>query len=343
MTEANSNTKTQVYAEKFITWALHKQPQEHPLTDLLLRMGSERLAHEVKAHPENFRLSKQERTDQGLPTPNIQQTANSIDLPSLPEVAIQLQRVTADPKSSANDVAKVIQLDPSLSAILLHLVNSAFYGFPQKIDTIDRAVAIVGTTQLHALALGRMVLSMASTMPPKWFNMDMYWEHSIACGVIGREIASLLRLESPERHFLAGLLHDIGKPALAAALPEHAQALQGMLQTHISWQAEQEILGFDHARFGSMVLRKWDIPYSIVEAVACHHKPQKTQHPVNTQVLHIANIIAQAIIIPSANISPITPLDTESWDALGLEAEQLGDALCGIEDTMAAMVRILIG
>lgn len=336
--------QTMEQAEQFLKSLLRRHDLSHPLTAMLLDTGISALSREMAARPKDYHP-----VDNGayqpvpLEKPDIKGLAESVALPALPEVAVQLERVTLDPRTSAQDVADIIGLDPSLSTILLHIVNSAFYSFPTKIDSIPRAVSVVGTSQLHALALGRMVLNMANELPPRHFNMDVYWEHCVATGVISRELATLCGLPNPERHFLAGLLHDIGKLALAKALPRHAEALNAILHHSVPYQAEETVLGFNHARFGAMILRKWDIPYQIVEAVAHHHHPQEAQHAEGARVLHLADIIARTLVVPSSDVPLVPPLSQDAWSALGLEARQLAGILGGLEGKMRELMKILMG
>jgi len=339
---AASRTKEQ--AEQFLKAMLRRHDLGHPFTTLLLDLGIPALAREMSARPKDYLPRDNGNGPVGsLEQPDIKTLASTVSLPAMPEVAVQLERVTSNPASTAKEMADVISLDPSLSTILLHIVNSAFYNFPTKIDSIPRAVSIVGTSQLHALALGRMVLNMANQLPPRHFNMDVYWEHCVATGVIAKELAALRRLPNPERHFLAGLLHDIGKLALAKALPRHAEALNAVRRTSVPHEVEQDILGFNHARFGAMILRKWDIPYAIVEAVAHHHHPGGAAHPEGARILHLADITARVLAVPGSDVPLTAPLDEESWNWLGIDPPTLTATLAGLEGKMREMVQILVG
>ncbi|BBD07638.1 HDOD domain-containing protein [Desulfovibrio ferrophilus] len=338
-------SQTTERAEKFLKSIMRNHDLDHPLTTMLLAVGIPALAKEMNVRPKDYLpvVNGVQQSKVHLEKPDMATLAESVSLPAMPEVAVQLERVTSDPSSSAQNVADVISLDPSLSTILLHIVNSAFYNFPSKIDSIPRAVSIVGTSQLHALALGRMVLNMANEMPPKHFNMDVYWEHCVATGVIAKELATLCNFPNPERHFLAGLLHDIGKLAIAKALPRHAEALNLIRHHSVPHIAEESVLGFDHARFGAMILRKWNIPYQIVEAVAHHHHPEEATHPEGARILHLADIIARALVIPSSDV-PLSPsLSKGAWSSLCMKPELLKDALGGLEGKMHEMVEILMG
>jgi len=332
-------------ADAILRPALARQNLGHPLVRLLLEAGSQALASDLATNSEQYAppTSRPQPYQEELKPQDIIEVARRVELPALPQVAIRLQEITSNPESSAKDVADIISLDPSLSTALLHLVNSAFYNFPSRIDTIARAVAIVGTTQIHALAMGRMVLHMVSDLPPKHFDMDSFWEHSIACGMLAKGLAELRGGDEPERAFLSGMLHDIGKLAVASALPNHGRALAARPRQTLEYEAEQYILGFEHGRFGAIVLRKLDIPYPIVEAVANHHRPMEAKHPGNASLLHVADFMARTLVISSANPPLIPPLSNEAWAWLELDPDDLRPLIGNLNRQLQDMISILTG
>ena len=120
-------------------------------------------------------------------------------LASLPNIFMEITDVLSDPRSSAINIANVISKDPSLSAKLLKIVNSAFYNFPSRIDTISRAVMIIGSKQLSALALGTSIIRIFQDIPSDLVNMKSFWEHSLACGIGARMIASYKNIHNTEQ------------------------------------------------------------------------------------------------------------------------------------------------
>jgi len=244
-------------------------------------------------------------------------------LSSLPHIFVEINRVVADPRSSANNVADVISKDPNLASKLLKIVNSAFYGFPSKVDTISRAVTILGNRELSTLALGTSVLTIFRDIPADLVDMKSFWAHSVACGVAARMIAKYENIANTERLFVAGLLHDIGRIIIYKHLPDqgrevllHAQRTGCLLRS-----AELEVLGFDHTQVGAMLIKKWQFPLVLEQALTYHHQPALSQHLLEASIVHIADILINALTIGTSGERFVPPLTAEVWTELGLETE----------------------
>ena len=130
----------------------------------------------------------------------------TLEIPSLPMIFTRIDEAVNNPRSSLADIGRIISEDSSLTARLLKIVNSAFYSFPSKIETISRAVTVVGTQQLRDLALATSVMKLFQGIPPDLINMEAFWKHSIACGVAARVLAAHKREANIERFFVAGIL-----------------------------------------------------------------------------------------------------------------------------------------
>ncbi len=259
------------------------------------------------------------------------QVLNSdIRLASLPEVYMRVHDVINDVKSSASDVAAVIGSDPSLTATLLRLANSPFYGramraarqrFPTKIDTLTRAVALIGFNQLQSLALGISVLPLFQDIPPGLVDMKSFWMHSIACGVISKMIASRRGLENIESYFVAGLLHDIGRLVMYKSLPgPTGQILFRALATGTPLvEAERERLSWDHAVMGGMLLTKWQYPTTLSAIAGHHHDLDTEEYLMEASVVHVADFLTNALEFGTSGERFTPPLDPGAWERLGLK------------------------
>lgn len=266
-------------------------------------------------------------------------------LPSLPLVVMELQKTVDDPESSAADVAAVVAKDAGLTAFLLRLVNSAFYSFPSQIDTISRAVAIVGTRQLGQLALGACVMDMFRHVPGKVMDLTAFWKHSIAVGMLSRRLAERVRLPEPERFFVCGLLHDIGFVMLCAAKPRRAAEVLRVAQERSVplFVAEAEVMGFDHARLGGMLLRKWNFPFPLAAGVLHHHLPEKSAQFKEPLIVHVADVMAKALGVCATPEAHVPPLSPDAWDRAGFVPKDLGAVERGLYEVLEDMCRALLG
>lgn len=217
------------------------------------------------------------------------------ELASLPEVFHQATRMASSPHYSAADIGRVIGKDPALSARLLKVVNSPFYGFPSSIDTVSRAITIIGSRELCSI-LGATAITYAfEGLSHRKVDMQRFWRHSLYSAVAARILALQLHESETEHHFLAGLLHDIGNLVLYQAVPELvSRALEDADQNERPvHESERDIIGTNHAEVGAALLRQWRLPDSLVEAVACHHDPvQARNYPREAWISHAAEIIA---------------------------------------------------
>jgi putative nucleotidyltransferase with HDIG domain len=230
---------------------------------------------------------------------------NPVDLASktfsvatLPDIYLRINEVVNDPSSSFADVANVIREDVGLSSRLLRLVNSAFFGFPSKIDSISRACVIVGTLQLRSLALATSVIDTLFLRQGEALLLDGFWRHSIGCGVASSALARHLGHTDVERFFVAGLLHDIGRIIFMNEAPEEAAtAMQEAQRTErMLYQVEYESFGFTHAEVCGALLQKWGLPATLVDPVTWHHGAGGSMAYIQESAcLQAGNMIAHAL------------------------------------------------
>jgi len=249
-----------------------------------------------------------------------------VELSSLPFIYIKINEAVNNPRSSIKDISDIISGDPGLTARLLRLVNSAFYGFPSKIETVSRALLMVGTQQMRDLALATSVMSLFKGIPGHLVSMESLWRHSVACGLAARMLAVRQYEANAELFFTAGIIHDIGRLVIYKKIPETAQEM--ILRCKDSkeplYLVEKEMLGFDHSDLGRMLAQSWNLPLSLEEVLACHHFPcEAKQYPVEAGVVHIADYIAHSIQLGDSGEQYIPPLDEKVWKLVDIPASVL--------------------
>jgi len=245
---------------------------------------------------------------------------------SLPVVYQRLDEAINDPYSDLSTIAAILSEDSSLAARLLRLANSAMFCFPSRVETVSRAVTIIGTKQLRDLVLATSVIELFNKIPEEHVSMESFWRHSIATGIAARVIATYRREANVERFYVLGLLHDLGRLVMYLQIPEMANRAIELSSNNQSplYQEEQQQLGFDHAAVGEALLVKWKLPAFLQEGVACHHKPGRaTRYPEEAATVHIADIIANSFKMGSSGEPTVPPFVEKAWNRLGLTVDQL--------------------
>jgi len=271
----------------------------------------------------------------------VNQTENVYSLPLIYE---RLTEVINHPRSSIADITRIISEDQGLTARLLKLANSPLYGHFSKIDSIDMAATIIGTQQLQALALAVSVMEVFTGIPEEIVCMKSFWQHSIACGTVARALATYRREANVERVFAAGILHDVGRVVMCSTIPGvvNETIIAGRAGKSLLFRTEESRLGFTHADVGGGLLMKWLIPVSIAEPVACHHAPSTAvMFPLETALVHLADIICHALSLGFTGESYVPPLDPLAWELLDIPARSLAAIVKQVEPQLAETLTIL--
>jgi HD-like signal output (HDOD) protein len=199
---------------------------------------------------------------------------NLLQLISLPEIYLRLQNTIDDPLHSREQIADVITYDPALSARVLRIANSSYYSFPREIETVVSAVGIIGELDLRNLALVTTVVGSMSSLDYRGVDIDAFWLHSLRCAIIARLIARSAGGNNPEILFLAGMLHDLGILVIYQQDPTLAGSIARQMEEkhQLRDQAERELLGFDHAEVGALLIEAWGLSDELAELTRCHHQ-----------------------------------------------------------------------
>lgn len=245
-------------------------------------------------------------------------------LPSLSSVNSALRELLGADQRYTSQIAEIIRRDPSLTARLLRLVNSVYYGFSTPINSIEEAVFFLGVRQIRQLAMMTPIIEdfqkLAGKVPFQWRE---FWQHCIGTAILTREVTGAFEVPSDESDYVAGLVHDVGKIAMAAAFPEHFLAIQDRHQQTLEELGivERELLGIDHAELGALYLQSHRLPDLLIDAARFHHEPESASHNVRIIAsVQIADLLVRHAKIGTdgdrRDITPDAYLGASGWAIL---------------------------
>lgn len=262
-------------------------------------------------------------------------------IPSLPEVIQKVNQSVADENCGASELGKIIENDQALSSKILKLANSSYYGLSRHIDTISRAVTILGFNTVSNLALTVSTFKIFSSKS-KENRMDIsgLWSHSLACGIGARLLMGNKHDVNSEKAFMVGILHDIGKVIINMLFQEEQDKVFDLLagdQRESILNAEREIMGFTHAEIGAIVTGEWNFPQDVVEFIRFHHHPQNVKSSLKiVSSVNIANEIVKAIGLGKSTDPYVMPIAEKSWETLGVKAPDVPEIICSVREGFEA-------
>jgi HD-like signal output (HDOD) protein len=245
---------------------------------------------------------------------------SEVKLPEIPSIVFELNDILSDPLASVDSIGQIVSKSPSLTAVLLKIVNSSSYGLVSRIDSIPRAVTVIGTQEIGNLALGISVITVFEGIPGDILDMSSFLRHGFACGIMSRIFAAQKDMQKTEQLFVSGLLHDIGRLVVYKYFQEHTKTLFARAGGSGKPLYEEEIscLGCSHAEIGRYLLKEWKLPSTLVDNVLCHHDPSSAQDPQQATIVHLADIIANGLGLGSSGESLVPEFDYEAWENLDL-------------------------
>lgn len=236
-------------------------------------------------------------------------------LPTLPPVVKKLTTMVESPDVTAKDVGKLISSDQVLSAKVLKLVNSSFYGLSGKVSSISHAVILLGFNVIKGVVLSASVFDIMEK------SMVGLWEHSLGTAIISGTISRNLGLSDPEEISTAALLHDIGKVLVRVSLSEDYDRIVRIAgeQGRTFREAELEVLGVDHADIGSWLSREWGLPRQLIVPITYHHGPDNAPGLQDrVAVVHIADSLAHAFGVGSGPDGRVCRISESAWNRTGM-------------------------
>lgn len=213
------------------------------------------------------------------------------DIPTLPDIVFKVTEVINDPKSSAADLERTLYHDQAIVTKILKLVNSAYYRRREKIDTLGRAIPMLGFQNIRNLVFSMSLLDFSTDE----IDMRSFWRHSFASSLIATEVAKANTIEGADAAACAALIHDLGKVILYQHFPGEFMHVTLLVEREelAFLEAEEKVFGINHAQVGKLVCEKWGFPSTLVEPIEYHHLPREaSEHPALVAVVHLADVIS---------------------------------------------------
>lgn len=255
--------------------------------------------------------------------------ASVTELNTLPDVYQQIRALSDDPHASLKQFADVVGMDAAISARLLRLVNSPFYGLPGKVDSVLRAINLIGTDELCNLVLASSVGGMFKGIKSAELDLPAFWWRNVSVAMLGRESGKLLHLRDAERLFIAGILHDVGRLVAFQQVPTLAAEIERTQGGPYDFARQRAVLGFGYADLGAELMRQWGMPEALVEIIGCYPHPQRALDCTReAAVLRVATLAAPRLTGDAPDADELDALIEEDLrDDSGLDAALLAEAI----------------
>lgn len=266
-------------------------------------------------------------------------------LVSLPDVCVKVNRLVDSPNYSAKSVGEIVSRDIDLSARMLRLVNSSFFGLRTPVDTISRAIAVIGTNELRNLVMATTAARIFTGIPSDLVNMHDYWRHAVTTGVIARELAVLRNVLHSERLFVMGMLHDIGRLVIYLTLAQQSRDIL-LITGGDDWllpETEMDILGFNHMDVGAELMRKWNLPDGLIAVVGGHHTPLKVgDFRFEAALVHFAIALANGEVNGHSLDEMVGGIAPAVWELTGLSLKDIESTVEGTPPKVAEVMDLIM-
>jgi len=254
----------------------------------------------------------------------------AVELFSVPEVATKIKRLSDSGKASIQEIANIVLLDPGLAAQILKLANSAIYRFSKKIETIDKAIQIIGVRAVYEYALVFSVFNMLKDEHSKHIDVARFWRQSVRCSLLGKELATLCGEKDVQRIVSFGLLHNVGELAVLRVTPNLLSACNQLDKNTNAKNSQIQTLGFTFADISASLLQRWMLPDSIVSNVAGQHHEDRPSFNMETRIMQLAYQVTMVLTYPNIYQFDMH-VPSFLYQCLDLRAEQIIELLATVE------------
>jgi putative nucleotidyltransferase with HDIG domain len=252
------------------------------------------------------------------------------NLPSLPAIAQEIITLTDNDLISVNKLERIIGNDPAISAKILSVSNSVFYGFTMPVKTLNNAIMRIGFSSVRNIALGISIMTVLNDEKHQGTpDYARIFNHSVAVGVIARLLSRRFKLNITDEVVLSGILHDIGLLIISRCFPDgYLDVLKAFEKGKGLLDAEKDIFNFNHTDIGYWLAEKWNLPGTISDTILFHHNPScAKENVVHVATVHIADFIADRNVIRPTSRDFISPFDPSSLALLGMSEDNLNDVI----------------
>jgi putative nucleotidyltransferase with HDIG domain len=255
---------------------------------------------------------------------------NVNNLPSIPVVLTEVNKLLENDGTSATELGKVIAKDQGLVAKILVVANSPLYGIPRRVSTIDFAIVILGFNHIKNIVISLSMMEAFKSIHGAKFDQKKFWQHSVLTALTAKRIADDLGYYFSGEAFTAGLLHDLGIPIIYKFFnKEFLEITEKQKESGRNyWEIEEEVLGATHSEVGEFLINKWNLPPALAEVVAHHHKPDvPSEYSEITAVVHLADYMLNFLEVGNFAWDQGLELDPTVFDKLNLSNKEYLDGL----------------
>lgn len=280
----------------------------------------------------------------GTSTPTLARIVGTIgELPASPAVVSAVMSLTSDLNSTIGDITRVLSADQSLTAKVLRLSNSSFFGRAKEVGTLAEAIIILGFFTVRSLVVASSAHSMYSRCPltDRKYTVQL-WQHSLATGLAARQIAERVSPGEAEEAFIAGLLHDIGKLVLMQKLNDsYLEIIETTQKNNADFLAlERRQLGFDHSDVGRALVDQWAFPSQLLAAVANHHDTRAAHGSAITSAVQLGNCLSRRLDLGFCSTTRSVPEKHPAAHALGLGSDEIAAILDSVREQYKTEARL---
>lgn len=265
-----------------------------------------------------------------------------------PDVWFRFNEAVNTPNTTIQDISEIVKTDPSLVANVLKVVNSPFYGIRSKVDTISRAISIIGLDDLYNIITSVVAVNSFSKIATDLVKPATFWRHSFCTAILAKKLARTCHVLHTERLYVVGLLHDIGSLLLYAKYPVESEKIikESGGDEELHYRIEKDLLGFTHADIGAELLKQWGLPDTLTESIRKHHEPCSDDDNILDQcIIHVANALSNCYVLgtyleklPEKSNTPNECV----WDYIQLSDTQKEEIYEGLDEELADAISILI-